>query len=574
MSDEPYPHRTSDRRVIPWLLFGLVVIFGSIYVAGYYVTSDRIPRGTAVEGVEIGGLTPVAARTALRAGLEGPADVPIVVVANGERSRLSPSKSGLTVDVPGTVAAAGAGRSWDPVRMWNYFTGGSDEDAVVTVDRAALDAAVATVADRADVPATEGTVTFTADGQAEATYPKKGTVVDRSAAATAVRDAFLSDQGDGLNLPTAEADPVVSKDAVSRAMSGFANPAMSGSVVVRLAGEGVRLDPEDIAPTLSMQPVGTELQARLDGPLLLAALTPKMKTIAKAPEDASFKIVGGKPRVVRAKDGVTFAPDAVTGPFLGVLTKTGSARTLDVPGVRAPAAFTTAAAKALRIKEKVSGFTTNFPYAAYRNQNLGRAAQLVNGTLLEPGETFSLNDTVGERTAANGFTKGFIISDGVFKEDFGGGVSQVATTTFNAAFFAGLEDVEHKPHSFYIDRYPVGREATVAWGSVDLKFKNTTPYGVYIQASVDPSSSAKQGAMNVAMYSTKVWDIKTTTSARYNVTSPQTRQLSGPECVPNTGYGGFDIDVFRLFYQTGSKTLDHREKLHTRYTPSDSVVCS
>ena len=72
---------------------------------------------------------------------------------------------------------------------------------------------------------------------------------------------------------------------------------------------------------------------------------------------------------------------------------------------------------------------------------------------------------MGERTAANGFTEGFIISDGIFKEDLGGGVSQMATTTFNAAFFAGLEDVEHKPHSFYIDRYPVGREATVAWPS-------------------------------------------------------------------------------------------------------------
>jgi vancomycin resistance protein YoaR len=94
----------------------------------------------------------------------------------------------------------------------------------------------------------------------------------------------------------------------------------------------------------------------------------------------------------------------------------------------------------------VSRFTTDFPHSPYRNTNLGRAAELIDGTILEPGETFSLNDTVGERTAANGFTKGIIISNGVFKEDFGGGVSQVATTTFNAAFFAGLEDVEHKPH--------------------------------------------------------------------------------------------------------------------------------
>jgi vancomycin resistance protein YoaR len=150
----------------------------------------------------------------------------------------------------------------------------------------------------------------------------------------------------------------------------------------------------------------------------------------------------------------------------------------------------------------------------------------------------------------------------------------VATTTFNAAFFAGLEDVEHKPHSFYIDRYPVGREATVAWGSVDLKFKNTTPYGVLIRASVDPSTPSTQGTMHVSMYSTKYWDIKAEQSARYNETAPATRHLNGPGCVPNQGYDGFDIDVYRLFYRAGSDQLDHRETMHTRYTPSDTVVCS
>ena len=69
----------------------------------------------------------------------------------------------------------------------------------------------------------------------------------------------------------------------------------------------------------------------------------------------------------------------------------------------------------------------------------------------------------------------------------------MATTTFNAMFFAGLEDVEHKPHSFYIDRYPVGREATVAWGAVDLRFRNDTPYGVLIDARVTPSTPSAPG---------------------------------------------------------------------------------
>ena len=121
----------------------------------------------------------------------------------------------------------------------------------------------------------------------------------------------------------------------------------------------------------------------------------------------------------------------------------------------------------------VSDFVTYYPPATYRDINQGRAAELINGTILKPGETFSFNDTVGERTAENGFTNGFIISNGVFREDLGGGVSQVVTTTYNAAFFAGMDDVEHKPHSFYIDRYPMGREATVAWPTVDLQVQAT-----------------------------------------------------------------------------------------------------
>ena len=80
--------------------------------------------------------------------------------------------------------------------------------------------------------------------------------------------------------------------------------------------------------------------------------------------------------------------------------------------------------------------------------------------------------------------------------------------------------------------------------------------------------------MNVSMYSTKYWDIKAEQSARYNVTSPQTRRLSGPGACRTRGYGGFDIDVLPAVLPAGSDTLDHRETMHTRYTPSDTVVCS
>jgi vancomycin resistance protein YoaR len=149
----------------------------------------------------------------------------------------------------------------------------------------------------------------------------------------------------------------------------------------------------------------------------------------------------------------------------------------------------------------------------------------------------------------------------------------MATTTFNAMFFAGLEDVEHKPHSFYIDRYPVGREATVAWGSVDLRFKNTTPYGVLIEAHVTPSTPSSQGVVTVSMWSTDYWDITTKTGERYNFTSPKTRTITDPDCEPNEGYGGFDIDIWRYFHRAGSAKVVRTEKMHTHYTPSDTVIC-
>ena len=173
----------------------------------------------------------------------------------------------------------------------------------------------------------------------------------------------------------------------------------------------------------------------------------------RRPVDADRRLVNGKPKVVPAKPGVTYEPDDVSAasstwsPRPAASARWPSRR-------RSPSRLHHRDAHALRIHEQVSTFTTYFPYAEYRNLNIGRAAELIDGTVLKPGETFSLNDTVGERTEDNGFTKGFIISNGIFKEDLGGGVSQMATTTFNAVFFAGLEDVEHKPHSFYIDRYP------------------------------------------------------------------------------------------------------------------------
>ncbi len=571
MSDTPFRDRTNDRRVGVLLLLGLIVLFGGAYVAGYYVTSDKVPRGASVAGVEIGGLQPAAATTRLEEELVPQAQEPIRVSANDKRGRIRPEAAGLAIDVAASVEQAGGGRSWDPARMWDYFTGGDDLDAVVNVDQAALEEEIEAFASEADEPAKEGGIAFKR-ARAVPSYPKPGVGVDVEQAAAAILEAYPTGS-DVIALPVRKVLPKVSEDKIREAMRDFANPAVSGPVFVEIGNKSIVLRPKSYTKALSLKPQNGTLVPALDSKVLFKSIRPAMRKVTEKPRDATVRIVNGEPTVIPGKNGVTFDRDKVTDQFLSVLVQRGKARTLTLEGQVERPDFRTKDARQLQIKEVVSSFTTQFPHSDYRNTNLGRAAELVNGTVLKPGETFSLNDTVGERTAENGFTEGFIISNGVFKEDFGGGVSQVATTLFNAAFFAGLEDVEHKPHSFYIDRYPIGREATVAWGFVDLKFKNNTPYGVLIQAWINPSSPSSSGQMNVRMWSTKYWDIKTTTSERYNFTKEQTRYIDSEDCVPNDGYGGFDIDVFRYFRKAGSDELVRKEKMHTTYTPSDTVVC-
>ena len=571
MSDQPFREMSRGGRVVLWTVAGLVVLFGGLYVAGYFFTSDRVPRGTTVEGVQIGGMRPAAAEAKLTEQLRDEAEQPIVVVADGERRRITPADAGLGIDHAASVAQAGGGRSWHPARMWDYFTGGDDYDAVVTVDEADLGAAIDRIAEEVDRPARDGVVRFR-DASVRTREPRSGQQVDRERAAALVEDAFLAGE-EPLELPIEAQEPEIDETDVSRALEDFANPAVSAPVTIDLAGEAIVLRPEDYAPALSMENENGSLVPQLDQDKLVKAMESAMQTFALNPVPATVKLVDGEPQVVPGEDGITFNRDRLADQFLSVVIQRGDNRTLELEGEVEEPDFTTKDARKLGIKEVVSEFTTYFPHAEYRNVNLGRAAELINGTVLKPGETFSLNQTTGERTEENGFTEGFIISDGVYKEDFGGGVSQVATTLFNAAFFAGLKDVEHKPHSFYISRYPVGREATVAWGAVDLRFKNTTPYGILIETWIEPSTPSSQGEMHARMWSTDYWDITTSTSERYNFTEPETRYIDDEDCVPNEGYGGFDVDVFRYFRKAGSDELVRTEKMHTTYTPSDTVVC-
>lgn len=558
----------SGRAVLSAVIVGLLGLFA---IVGFVVTGLRMPAHATVGGIDVSRLNPTVAEAKVAAALGSRSAVPITVVGGGRSFVLQPNRTGLGVDVEASVRGAGGFHSLNPLRVLRLVTGEVNAPLVVTADDTKLSAAVDNIAAALDNPPVEPLVTFKGT-EPVVRKPRAGTVVDRTAAAKAIREAYLVKER--IELPVTEAQPTVGQADLDTAMKQIVEPAISGPVTVHVADQQISLPVSAYTPALSVRVVGVALRPHLDPNLLAAPLTSATTGLAKEAVNATVVIEDGKPVVRPAKPGVGLRPQEMAVKLIPAITQTGSARSVTVDSKVVPPTFTTAEAEALGIKQKISEFVTYFPYARYRNINQSRAASLINGTILRPGETFSMNDIVGQRSEENGFVKGIVIGDGaVFRENYGGGVSQVATTVYNAAFFAGLEDVEHHPHTFYIGRYPLGREATVWYGQLDLRFKNTLAHGVLIRAWVVKASDTRRGEMHVEMWGTKEWNISSSISDRYNEREPGKRYDPTDACIEQAPMEGFDLDVTRIFRRLGSAEVAKTDVTHVSYVPSDEVLC-
>jgi vancomycin resistance protein YoaR len=231
-----------------------------------------------------------------------------------------------------------------------------------------------------------------------------------------------------------------------------------------------------------------------------------------------------------------------------------------------PAKLTTEGLGKLGITGILSEFTTR-GFAADSGMNIRRAAEQINGTIVQPGGTFSLNAATNPRDAAHGYVEAGIIEDGHPARGVGGGVSQVATTLYNASYFAGMTNVEHKEHSFYISRYPAGREATVFDDLIDLKFRNDNPTAIMIQTVWTPSS------ITVRIYGTKRYDVTSATGPRTSPTEPKTVTIPEDEkCAPSKGAPGFTVTDTRTLKEISTGQV-RTETRTVRYNPSPIIEC-
>ncbi|MGL5817241.1 MAG: VanW family protein [Phycicoccus sp.] len=542
---------------------GVLLVVVGTYLAAAQWSGERIPRGTTVAGIQVGGLSAGAARDLLGARLADRVDRPLVLTSPAGKVTTTAADLGVGLDVDATVENL-TGFTVSPVGLWRQLVGGDAEPAVLTVRDAEFTTAMEAARRTLDTEPAEGSISV-ASGAVKYVAPRQGSRTDIPGTADALRRSWP-----GRTTVVVAVDrraPKVSAAELERVRTEFADIAVSGPVSVTANGKTFTLTPKQFAPAVVLTPGddGT-ITPRADGPKL-AAVVRAAATAAKAgvaPKDATVTFSGRTPTVKPHVRGVGLDEKSLqTEVWRAIGSK---ARSATVATTASEPKFTTAVAQATLPKERISTFTTYFPAGQARVQNIKLATRLINGTYVKPGGQFSMNAILGQRTPEKGYVKAGIIRNGRAAENYGGGISQVSTTIFNAAFFSGMRLDEWTPHYYYISRYPEGREATISWPDLHNTFTNVTDGGVLMELSATDTS------ITVSFYGTKKWDIEATKSARRDIVAPKTYSDPDPECITQSPVPGFTVDVGRIFRQGG--TVVKRESYTTRYRPEDDVTCT
>jgi vancomycin resistance protein YoaR len=552
------PERRGHRRLIAGGA-GLVLVLAATAGAGAYTLHGDVPRGVTVLGLDLGGKSRAEATTALQEHLADRATAPVPVQVEGRTGTIRPQDVGLEADIAATVAAATRGRP--------ALFGDRDVAVVSRVDAKRLEVALRRafpgVGQQPRMPA----ITFTGTTP-KAVQPATGRGLDAGQSAQALRQGWLTRRT--VTIPLVEIQPATTAADVNQLFTTLARPAVAAPVTVTTERGTLTIAPAAIAKSLVLTADRTGLiTPRIDDKKLRAALTTQLRAVEKASANARFTFTAGRPRIVADVPGDTLDLAAL-GPQLLTVLPRSDGRTVAATLRPATPKVTAAQLAKLGVTTRVSTFTTKFPggLSSPRSQNIVQIAKEVDGALVMPGKVFSLNGHTGERGYAQGYKDAPVILDGKLTPGVGGGASQFTTTLFNAAYYAGLQDVEHKPHSYYFSRYPPVIESTIFYPNLDFKFKNNTKYGVLLDTSHTSST------ITVSVWSTKVYDKVTTEwGPRRNITTPQAITLeAGPKCIATSGINGFTQDAFRLF-QSGGKVVK-REKFTWTYGAEPRYVCA
>lgn len=463
----------------------LAVVFAFVYAG----SSNTIAQGVTIDGVDIGGLSSEEAVRVLKQRSSSALARPVEFVADGRTFRVSAADVGLTPDWSAAVASARQeGDGFGPVRGFKRMKlrlFGGDVDVHASYRAAALKAELARIAAKVDRPHREAALVL--HGLEPAIVAARtGNVLDRAAAGTAITDALASTaRGPSVTLPMKVDRPRVTAATLAAARAHL-RTAVSAPVVLTLGPTRYRIPRWRVATLLKL-PKNGATKLRIGGPAADAFFRAKQRVVDTPAHDAQFVVTTHGIRVQPSTDARVLDVPKTADALLAAAVSPAKRTAAIAVATEAPTR-TTQEAMAMGITGLYSSYTTYYGGVPNRIHNVQVVSHLVDNTLIAPGKEFSFNGTTGERNAAKGLLEAPVIINGELQNGLGGGTCQVSTTVFNAAYEGGLPITARTNHALYISHYPQGRDATVNYPDIDLKFVNDTGHWLLLRTFVSSNS--------------------------------------------------------------------------------------
>ncbi|MFW2381450.1 MAG: VanW family protein, partial [Acidimicrobiales bacterium] len=494
--------------VVLLVLLGLFLSAVAAWGVDKVVHADQVSRNVTLAGVPVGGMDGAELDEAIDRLAAATADDVVVVRAPGIEIEVSNAEAGIALDAEAVRAAVlEVGREGNPLAAFTTWIGGMsdsiDVEPIYVADVAVSAEMIRSAPGWVSVPPVEPSFS-TATGELVISPGQDGVYLDPELVAeTLAAEVAFGQSPFSVDVNWSPMAPRYGEAEIAAARAVM-DELTDTDLTVRVNGQTAHIGKTTLVgwvdttvgeaglvPVFNEERVLVSLERLLDG-----YTTPFPKPVYLVEDGEVTYGLDGLPAAACCEAGVAdvLYRQAQRGGNTFAILPT---RLIEEDGG-------IERVETLGVTELVSEFTTKHACCQNRVLNIQRIADIVSGVVLEPGERFSVNDFVGERTREKGFVSAGTIQQGHFKDDVGGGISQFATTLFNAAFFAGLEFDDYQSHTIYISRYPYGREATLNYPDVDLAFINNTPYGVLIWSEYTETS------ITVQMYSTQYWDVEET----------------------------------------------------------------
>jgi vancomycin resistance protein YoaR len=541
-----------------------------IYLVDRQTSSDEIARNVTVSGVAVGGMNRADATLTVEAYENRLRTDTGVFSVNGQTFKLSPISISLDTDVTSAVDAAFlVRRDEGPVanfRSW-IASFSEPEDVVLDVvfdDDAIMDQISTWEEESIPNPAYNGSVAVI-DGLVVREYPKAGQSLDHVAAFDQITTEMSTLDKSGPTLEVIDSVPTLTPEVVDEAadeMSLMIDTAIT--MVSPDVGFRMTFRSEQLASAVrsDISADGLALINSFDEERVLEILDPRRSEYEIQPADAKFDInlETDEFTIVPGRNGTLLdAPTLLINMKTAALgSGTGAFPLL----IGQEPSFTTEDAEAFTTLGPLAGFTTDHPAGQPRVTNIQKMADTVNGAIVLPGEEWSINDHVGQRTEEKGYVAAPAIINGApyccdHPANIGGGVSQFGTTLYNAVFYSCLADLDHKPHSLYFTRYPMGREATLGFPDPDVRFGNNTEFPIVIATGyTDTSITVKMYGDNGGLTCTDVThDMEDVVEHEEELVADEENELMpGDREKIRSGINGFLVKVDRIVTYPDGRT--------------------